>query len=107
MAMLLQHIHTHQPTRMLRSISLYIRSRHTVTAAGSASGLDTVTTVATADTMVATAATTVVIVGTMVEITAGTTADMVDIMVEVMEVTTADMVAITEPMELHPFTSAR
>lgn len=97
--MLPQHIHTRQHTHMLRSISLRIPSRHTVTAAESASGLDTVTTVVTVGTLAAIAATTVVTVGTMEEITADTTVAMVDIP-EVMAATTADTVAITESMNL-------
>lgn len=100
-----QHILTRQHTPTLRSISLRIPSRHTVTAAESASALDTVTTVATVGTMAAIAATTAVTVGTTVEITAGTTVAMVDFR-EVMAATTADTEAITEKLELQAFIQA-
>lgn len=99
MDMLPQLILTHQHTPMLHSFNLRMYSRHTVTAAESASGLDTVTTVATVVIMAATVATTVVIVGTMAAITVGITVAMVDTTAAVMAVITA---AITETMELQP-----
>lgn len=83
-----QHIPTHQLTPTLRSISLHIPSRHTVTVAESASGLETISMVVTADTMAATvgitavmADTTAVTVGITVEIMADTTVAMADITV--------------------------
>ena len=103
MGMRLQHILTRQHTPTPRSIGLRMYSRHTVTAAGSALGLGTIT-------FVATVATTAVTVVTMVEITAGITVAMVDTL-EVM-VVTVDMVvtvataATTESMELRPFIPA-
>lgn len=102
MDMLPQLILTHQHTPMLHSFRLRMYSRHMVTAAESASGLDTVTTVAT----------TAVMVVTMVEITAVTTVAMVVITVvmaattEVTVAITADTVAIIESMALRLFIPA-
>ena len=95
MDMRLQHILTRQHTPTLRSIGLRMYSRHTVTAAGSASGLGTITFVAT----VATTAGTLVI---MEEITAGTTVAMADIL-EVTAAVTVATVATTESIKLRPF----
>ena len=104
MDMRLQHILTRQHTPTLRSIGLRMYSRHTVTAAESASGLGTITTLVTAattavmeDIQEVMAATTVATVGIQVAMVA---------ILEIMAVTTADMAATTESMELRPFIPA-
>ena len=93
---LLQRILMPQHTPTLRRISLRMSSRHTVTAAESASVLDTITMVVTADTMAVivgiTADTTVATADTTVDM-AGTTVAMVD--------TTAAMADITDPVEMN------
>lgn len=88
---LLQRILMPQRTLTARRTSQRMSSRHTVTVAESASDLETISMVVTADTMAATVGitavmvdTTAVTVGTMVEIMADTTvamADMADITV--------------------------
>lgn len=83
-----RHIPTHQRTPTLRRISLRMCSRHTATGAESASDLDIITMVVTADTMAATVGITAVMVDTtvvtvviMVGIMADTTVAMADITV--------------------------
>ena len=104
MDMLPQHILTRQHTPTLRSIGLRMYSRHTVTAAESALGLETVTTGGTE-------ATTAVIVVTMVEISAVTVAVTVAVMAAVTvavmaAVTVAVMAAIIEMMKDQQFIPA-
>ena len=105
MGTLPQRIPTRQHIPTLRSISLRICSRHTATAAESASGLETTSMVVIVETTAATAGITEVTVGITEEITAvmaGTTAVMEDIQ-EVTVATTADTVAITESMKHQQF----
>lgn len=99
-----RHILTRQHTRTLRTISLRMYNRHTVTVVASALGLGTIT---TSDTAATTA-----VMEDIQAVMAATTVVTVDIQVamvatpEVMAVTTADTVAITESMELRPFIPA-